>query len=472
MSRLTNGVTPLVPLLLLGVAFGFALFGGWRRIELLARLGAVGLTRGSASPGSATVFGKVRSDLQLIHKILGTPLTMGMHVNSWPLTLGLMVLVGASAIGRLPVSFERWGLYWLILAAFFLTTLTVMLRLIELIGLRRLNSRLLHEAAQLPMVRAFERLPTRLTLSGWAAPGPSMPAASAAEAADPLVDRQFQALAAGCDRVRTSLLAHGIATSTDGDPFDQFLRRSRTVGAGPLLPAEWWRIVDSLVPILVPFWTRRSATTAYAVATGTGASLTDTDAEWPDLDELTSIDRSAGDEFGSDFEPVTAEGRTAKAVHVLRESVAALARRPGPTAGPEEVRRWLRDAEDFMALVLARQLAWIRRYCSALETFLVVGLLTLTLAVTSYPFQPRGQMLTVLGLLAAVTAATVIVIAVQLNRDDVTSRINKLTPNRFTLDRQFVMTMVTVIMPLLGLLTALSYGTSDLIRSWLEPLFR
>jgi hypothetical protein len=31
---------------------------------------------------------------------------------------------------------------------------------------------------------------------------------------------------------------------------------------------------------------------------------------------------------------------------------------------------------------------------------------------------------------------------------------------------------VTVIVPLLGLLAALSYGMSDLIRSWLEPLFR
>jgi hypothetical protein len=81
-------------------------------------------------------------------------------------------------------------------------------------------------------------------------------------------------------------------------------------------------------------------------------------------------------------------------------------------------------------------------------------------------------MLTIPGLLATVTAATVIVIAIQRNRDEVTSRINKTTPNRFTFDRQFVTTLVTVVMPLVGLLAALSYGTSDLIRSWLEPLFR
>ncbi len=484
MSRLTNGVTPLMSLMLIGLAIGFALFGGWRRIRFLARLGAVNLKNDSAKlSGPAAAFGPVRSYLQEIHKTLDAPLMMGTHGGPWLLpALGLSVLVGTSAIGRLPVSFERRGLYGMILAAFVLTTLMIMLRLIELIGLWRLNARLLHAAAQLPMVRAFERLPTRPAapgalllspspepLSGTAAPKPSLPAA---ETADPLIDRQFQSLVAGYGRVQATLYTHGISTSTDGDPIDQFLRRPRTAGARPLLPADWWRAVDAMVPILSPFWARRSAITAYAVASGAGASLPDTDAEWPGLDELTSIGRPVDVESGPDLDRSTGEGRAATAVQVLREAAVATARRPGPTASPEEVRRWLRDAEDFIALVLARQLAWIRRYCSAIETFLVVGLLSLTLAVTSYPFQPRGQMLAVLGLLATATAATVIVIAVQLNRDDVTSRINKLTPNRFTLDRQFVMTLVTVVMPLLGLLAALSYGTSDLIRSWLEPLFR
>ena len=35
-----------------------------------------------------------------------------------------------------------------------------------------------------------------------------------------------------------------------------------------------------------------------------------------------------------------------------------------------------------------------------------------------------------------------------------------------------MITLVTLVTPLVGLLAALSYGMSDLIRSWLEPLFR
>jgi len=472
MSRLTNGVTPLVPLLLLGLAYGFALLGGWRRMELQAHLGAVKVTHGATVlPDSSAGFGPVRSDLQLIQKTLDAPLKVGTHANPLLLpALVLFVLAGASAVGRLPASLERRELHWLILLAFAMTTLMIVIRLIELIGLWRLNRRLLQAVAQLPMVRAFDRLPTRLTLFGRAVPAPSQPAASAAEAVDPLIDRQFQALAAGYGRVRPALDAHGILTSTDGDPIDRFLPRSHAAGAHRILPADWWRVVDVLLPILSPFWERRSATTAYAA--GTGASSPDADAEWPGLNKPTPDDRPIGDQSGPHWDRATAEGRTPAAVMALREPAVVQARRPGPTAQPEEVYRWLRDAEDFTALVLARQLAWLRRYCSSIETFLVVGLLTLTLAVTSYPFQPRGQMLTILGMLASVTAATVVVIAVQISRDDVTSRINKTTPNRFNFDRQFVTTLVTVVMPLVGLLAALSYGTSDLIRSWLEPLFR
>ena len=98
----------------------------------------------------------------------------------------------------------------------------------------------------------------------------------------------------------------------------------------------------------------------------------------------------------------------------------------------EDLQHWIRDAEDFIALVLARQVAWLRRYCSSIETYLVIGLLSVTLAVTSYPFQPRGQMLTVVGFLTVVTVAMVIVIAVQSSRDDVISRINRRRPTAST----------------------------------------
>jgi hypothetical protein len=121
--------------------------------------------------------------------------------------------------------------------------------------------------------------------------------------------------------------------------------------------------------------------------------------------------------------------------------------------------------------VLSRHLEWLQGCRRWLVAALVVGLLAMTLATTSYPFQRQGPMMPVVSLLAMTTAALVLWNAVQTSRDEVASRINKTTPNRFTFDREFAMTLVTSVLPLLGTL-ALSYSLSDLLRAWLEPIFR
>ena len=63
-------------------------------------------------------------------------------------------------------------------------------------------------------------------------------------------------------------------------------------------------------------------------------------------------------------------------------------------------------------------------------------------------------------------------IAVQASRDEVLSRLNKTAADRFTFDRHFITMMITFVVPLLGLLGALSYSLSDLFRSLFEPFFR
>ena len=68
---------------------------------------------------------------------------------------------------------------------------------------------------------------------------------------------------------------------------------------------------------------------------------------------------------------------------------ATLALRAAPLARPEELGCWLRNAEDFLALVLARELNWLRRGCWSIVGVVVASLLSLALAVVSYPFQPR-----------------------------------------------------------------------------------
>ena len=158
--------------------------------------------------------------------------------------------------------------------------------------------------------------------------------------------------------------------------------------------------------------------------------------------------------------------------HVPAGGTATQALLVAPLTRPEELGCWLRDAEDFLALVLARELNWLRRGCWSIVGVVVASLLSLTLALVSYPFQPRGRFLTALSLLAAVSGAVVMAIAVRSSRDEVVSRLTGTAPNRLTFDRELVMRLVTCVVPLLGLLVVLSYGASDLVRSWFEPLFR
>ena len=77
MTRFSCGVTPLVPLLLFGVAGGIALIGGWRRLLLFLRLHASmapGTVPALLDPAAKAAFERVRDDLKTIRDRLRFPL--------------------------------------------------------------------------------------------------------------------------------------------------------------------------------------------------------------------------------------------------------------------------------------------------------------------------------------------------------------------------------------------------------------
>ena len=471
-TRLSCGVTPLVPLLLVGVAGGIALIEGWRRLLLFLRLQASkapGTVPDLLDPTAKAAFERVRDDLNTIRDQLRIPLNAASKAGPWwllPAGVGvLLVLTFLSAIVT-PVGFEPRWLQIFFLAVFVLGLIWILLTLVELIGMWRMSVQLLREVAELPMVRAFDRLPTRMVLHS---PTRSRDQAVASRS-NPLIDRQVEVLTNGYDRFKTGLVDRGLWLKLDREVPVQFFRspHALSVGSAPLTLKEWWPAIDALLPVLAFFWTRRSAVTSYATTTGSGSKPPDDAEEWPDLENRPKDMRNDhGDDHDHDETGTGSSGPGA-----LRVGAAAMISRCELEKVPEaELRRWLRGAEDLIALVLARQIGWLYAYCKSRVTFLVVGLLALTLALTSYPFQPQGFLLTTTVLLAA-AAAVVVVIAVQANRDEVLSRINKTTPNQFTLNRQFLLTLVTYVVPLLGMFGALSYGMSDVIRSWFEPLFR
>jgi hypothetical protein len=106
-----------------------------------------------------------------------------------------------------------------------------------------------------------------------------------------------------------------------------------------------------------------------------------------------------------------------------------------------------------------RNWVWSLTVCSSL----------LLLGVTSYPFHPERLMLLFsLGVIAVVVAA-VLYVLIQLNYDDLTSRISGTSPNRFTLDSGFASSFLQYVVPVIGIVAIQLSGT---FRFLLEPILR
>jgi hypothetical protein len=93
----------------------------------------------------------------------------------------------------------------------------------------------------------------------------------------------------------------------------------------------------------------------------------------------------------------------------------------------------------------------------------------LLLAATSYPFHPEKLLLVGLIVLSGAGMASVLYVLIDMNRDEVVSRVTRTTPGKFSLDGGFVGSFFTYIVPVAGVLAAQLSGS---FRWVLEPLLR
>jgi hypothetical protein len=93
----------------------------------------------------------------------------------------------------------------------------------------------------------------------------------------------------------------------------------------------------------------------------------------------------------------------------------------------------------------------------------------LLMAATSYPFHPEKLLLVGLIALSASGIASVLYLLVEMNRDEVVSRVTKTIPGKFSLDSGFIGSFFTYIVPTVGVLAAQLSGS---FRWILEPLLR
>ena len=121
---------------------------------------------------------------------------------------------------------------------------------------------------------------------------------------------------------------------------------------------------------------------------------------------------------------------------------------PSATAFFEQV-------EDFIVTRIVNFLAVVFPSLQNLGYFVLVGLLLMLLAVTSYPFQPRNEFLFFNWVVILSFIGTVFWIFVQMDRDTVLSLLNGAEPGQVNLSRELVLrTFLYIGAPLLALLGA------------------
>jgi hypothetical protein len=132
---------------------------------------------------------------------------------------------------------------------------------------------------------------------------------------------------------------------------------------------------------------------------------------------------------------------------------------------------WASKAVDFLSLLLVSWLAvamaqiWRRISC------LVIVALALLLAISSYPFPYQDRLLFSLGVLIISLAVIVIQVVLGVNREEVISRIAN-APHGLKLDSQLVSSLLSYVLPLVGILAALSFNISDTFHTFLDPITR
>lgn len=140
-------------------------------------------------------------------------------------------------------------------------------------------------------------------------------------------------------------------------------------------------------------------------------------------------------------------------------------------ASPARV--WVRCAEEYFAVQSVAYIEGVFQQLRRLGLFLLVSLLLSTALLSSYPFYPKARVeLVFLGLMVG-AVTTVIAMMVQMNRDEVLSRISKSDPGRLNWDTTFVLNLVLFgILPLLSLFASEFPAIRGFLVGWLEPLAR
>jgi hypothetical protein len=140
-----------------------------------------------------------------------------------------------------------------------------------------------------------------------------------------------------------------------------------------------------------------------------------------------------------------------------------------PKANAADEPKWVALAESVAA---TQVVIYVSQFFVQLRNLVWAAVVTssvLLMAATSYPFHPEKLLLVGLIALSGAGMAGVLYVLVEMNRDELVSRVTRTTPGKFSLDSGFLGSFFTYIVPAAGVLAAQLSGS---FRWLLEPLLR
>jgi hypothetical protein len=428
-SNLPSGVSPLFPLIFLAGAIGCWIESqlARRRLYRLSYLLATSPEGVPREPGSQPEkrLREMRMARKVVDRLITGPAHAVMQVHPalpWGLLLLFLLLFIRTGTRGMPRSFEGFSFDRAFWALFVVLITLLVVQTLQLLALWGRIRQMLELAVTLPMAHAFDRIPQRFR--SW------FFGARDFHLREELVLQQSAALKSR-------------ATPELATIYQKVFPRAEGYWAGQLE-----QVRESLDD---PRGTLDSTRSVYPLL----------DPVWDSLPvEETRLDRPKQDERGSEAEWVDSWPLMPQDRHRANLNERRI------------LRDWAQMAEDLVALQIVRSFAPASSQLLPIMRSLVMGSLLLLLAITSYPFDHSGWLMTVMVALILLIAWSVGTVVVGTNRDELISRVSDTAPGRLSPDGGFVASLATTIGPLLGALLAISFDLADLLHTWFGPIFQ
>jgi hypothetical protein len=429
-TNLPNGLSPVAPVTLLGLAFFWWAVCQLRRLYLLEKASGNNLV----AAGDSGPFHAMGQAHEPVKEALEAP-----HQLDWTGIAFLFWIVLFFTFCRLASRFvptlEGPWFDGLLLCGLAVFTVLLVASLIQALGSWRRIRDLLLVIGELPLAPAYGRIPERIKRFF----GPYL--SSLPPDAGSLLGercRQRDLVICAYAQVRDGLATEVELSAEQVKPLLKVPARhqvpSSSEGNRRDLLEELRAAARACLHVLAQFWSRRSI-----------------------------------GETGGDQSPPKAGSEAAEPADARQE-------RP-PSAEPQgsastDVRRWCKLAEDYLALEVINYVSQFFVQLRNQVTFLTVGSLLFAAVVLSYPFEPQRLWLLLATALVIAVLFVGLKIFIGMERDEVVSQIVGSTPNRVNFHWGFLSNLIMYTLPLVTVLLATSTDLADLLNAWLSPLFQ